>query len=271
VRRLKRNDKGVTLIELVISIAILALLMVAVIGVMNTNVVIFRKSKADLAVQSSAQDVYNHITDSIMQAKYVEIEGYTSDTPLSFVTTDIGGERTATLTFNKYLKASEIAKLPAGSQAEYTEFKTLKTLVAGTTDKFEYKDVYLTKLKVVYAVPLQNHYVPDGVDTTGLDKDECTVEYTFEGNVMKMHMSYKYMQKLNTGDADDDSRVYANQLNYVTVGSGTGEKKITGAVAQVDAEDNSIAVTLYFADKSMSYKTVGMMNIRNSYVLYDAK
>jgi len=272
VRKLKQNNKGVTLIELIISIAILALLMVAVIGVMNTNVVIFRKSKADLAVQSSAQDVYNHMTDSIMQAKSVRIEGYTASSPITFVTTDVGGVREGISLFDgKYLKGSDIAALPTGDQVNYTDFKTLKTLKAGTTDEYELTDVYLKKFQVTYAVPLDPHYVPDGVDTGEDDKDECTVTYTFDKNVMKVEMSYKYMSKMNTGESDDDSRIYTNQLNYVKMSDTDDAKTVTGAVAQVDAENNSIAITLYFADKSMSYKTIGMVDIRNSFVLYDAK
>ena len=64
-----RNDKGISLIELVVALAILSMLMVAVMALMNNNTIIFRKAKSDLKVQSQAQEAYNRISDVIMQAK----------------------------------------------------------------------------------------------------------------------------------------------------------------------------------------------------------
>ena len=79
-----RNDKGISLIELVVALAILSLLMIAVMALMNNNTIIFRKAKSDLKVQSQAQEAYNRISDVIMQAKNIYVEGYTVDSDVDF-------------------------------------------------------------------------------------------------------------------------------------------------------------------------------------------
>ncbi len=86
------NNKGFTLVELVVSIAIMALVIIAVSGVMFSNNTVFRKTKSDIYVQDNAQDIYNRINDEVMQAKHIYIEGYVTNTgdKQEFKTTEIG-------------------------------------------------------------------------------------------------------------------------------------------------------------------------------------
>ena len=77
MKKRQTNNRGVTLVELVVALAVLAMLMVAVIMLMSNNTVIYRKTKADISVQTSAQETYSALQDSIMQAKYIELTGYT--------------------------------------------------------------------------------------------------------------------------------------------------------------------------------------------------
>ena len=75
-------------------------------------------------------------------------------------------------------------------------------------------------------------------------------------------LDYKYMTDLSTDD------IYSKQLNYAEDSSGN---VIPGCEAQIDAQKDSIKLYLYFADKSMTYTDRGMVKVRNSYVLHDAK
>ena len=101
MKKLDRN-KGFTLIELLVSIAILSLIIVAVGGIMYSNNLIYRKEKADITVQGSAQDVYNKINEDIMQAKHIYFEGYVTDTKLTFATNKIQ-DNTVTVEAKKFL------------------------------------------------------------------------------------------------------------------------------------------------------------------------
>ena len=73
----KRNNKGVTLVELLVSMAVLAVLMVAVIGFMTAFINIYRNRKKSRAIQQTAQSIYDNMSDAIMQADVIEIKGYT--------------------------------------------------------------------------------------------------------------------------------------------------------------------------------------------------
>lgn len=122
-----KNNKGVTLIELVVSFAILALLATAVIGIMNSNTVVFRKNKTDVTIQTSAQETYNKIYEEIMQAKYVYIEGYIADSPVTFPTSkSTGNDReTTTASFTK-------VKLLSQADLNLMELATLRGVDCST-------------------------------------------------------------------------------------------------------------------------------------------
>jgi prepilin-type N-terminal cleavage/methylation domain-containing protein len=72
----KKQNKGFTLIELIIAIAMLAFLMTAVSSFMTAGIASYKKAKADVRVHNSAQDNYDKISDAIMEAKNIYIYGY---------------------------------------------------------------------------------------------------------------------------------------------------------------------------------------------------
>lgn len=73
------NNRGFTLVELIISIAILALIIVAISGVMFSNNNVFRKNKSDLDVQNTALDTLNVIENDVMQARHIMIKTTSGD------------------------------------------------------------------------------------------------------------------------------------------------------------------------------------------------
>ena len=147
-----RNDKGISLIELVVALAILSLLMIAVMALMNNNTIIFRKAKSDLKVQSQAQEAYNRISDVIMQAKNIYVEGYTVDSDVDFKSIKPGS---APVDINK----NTVTLTPVTAYSYYdginmaTESTNLLSnkVVAGTINP---QKIYLKKLVVVSTVAL---------------------------------------------------------------------------------------------------------------------
>ena len=75
--RKEKQNKGFTLVELIIALAVLAFLMTAVSSFMGSSLLNTRKAKSDLKVSASAQLIYNEISDCIMQATNVVIVGRT--------------------------------------------------------------------------------------------------------------------------------------------------------------------------------------------------
>ena len=355
MKNLKKN-KGFTLVELIVSIAILAFIMLAVGGIMYSNNLIYRKEKADITVQGSAQDVYNKINEDIMQAKHIYIEGYQSDTKLNFSSNKIadnaGGvvpknyllptdqyvldhssgnpsgliglelERDNTSRdtmlnamtdtekdfYNDPKESEEYAKtlsdderekysvysnrfryFGAAEKSEEVTFlksvptktnSSFSTLSSGTGSSKTYKYLYITKLVIVYSQRADTAFMSD-TSAYNTEKakpeyngkapnDEVTVTYTFGGagteKQIRCDYKYKYMDELNTTKYTDNN-ILTKQLNYCNANGTT----VPGCEAQIDAENDSIKLYLYFADKSMTYTDRGMVKIRNSYVLHDAK
>ena len=304
-----KSNKGMSIVELIIAIAMLALIMTAIAGIMSSNTLIFKKQKSDVFVQNTAQETYNRLTDAIMQAKEVEIYGVTvSDTP-AYVPTNIGAKKDSISTeyvvirktvpdgvTSETVQASDtINNNMIGKSFTPTKFKDYMSMgvAPGGTDLAEYKDVYVLQMKIKYSVPLELAGLPDSVsgdaEFYGADgkfrkdlTDDCTATIAFENNVMKIKLEYDLMQKYNTNDSDEDNLVYTKNINYIV---DSGDVAVPGVIAKIDAENESILLDMHFAQKSgekqkedgsypgtgMQYDSVGMINIRNSYVLKDMK
>lgn len=101
MKKTKKSNRGFTLIELVIAMAILAFLMTAVSSFMGTGVLSFKKTKADIDVHNTAQAVYDQIADGIMSAKEFIVCAYVIDGTLD--------GSVATSTDATFLKAGDIS------------------------------------------------------------------------------------------------------------------------------------------------------------------
>lgn len=71
-RQLNKN-KGFSLVELLIAIAILSIIMVMVSAFMTSTLKSSTKTKLDLRIQSQAQQVYYQMSDILMQATYIRV------------------------------------------------------------------------------------------------------------------------------------------------------------------------------------------------------
>ncbi len=90
MQKKRRDNSGFTIVELVVSIAILAFIIIAISGVMSSNNLIFRKVKSDIDIQNIAQDTESKIANDVMQAKFIYIKGKATDTEIQFNPNDPG-------------------------------------------------------------------------------------------------------------------------------------------------------------------------------------
>ena len=146
-----RNNKGITLIEILVALVILSLLMTAVISLMMNNNIIFRKTKNDIKVQSQADETYNFISDVILTAKYIYVEGYTGDAEVSFSKTEVGADTSVTFT---------------GVEARSKVVDMTSTTNTFDSDEINLKDIYVKKLIVVSSVPIDSQVIKPSSDTT---------------------------------------------------------------------------------------------------------
>ena len=242
----KRNNRGVTLIELMIALAILAMVMTAVIMMMSNNSVIYRKTKADINVQTTAQETYNALQDTIMQANTLVLTGYITGAESDIVTYQ-NGEEGANKDF------SELAKIPAG------------------------KHFYPTKMVITYSV--KSDIGSDG-KYNSLDNMTCTATYYFKRYMRKADASDSaesprcniyvartysdsgYRQNDTWGDTSEpDPTNHDKYDDYLLTSS------LSDIYFDVDPESQAISMDLTFNDKNMTYHTNGVVAVRNSYVM----
>ena len=272
-----KKNKGFTLVELIVAVAVLALLITAVVTMMGHESVILKKHEADISVQTSAQETYNDIADIIMQAKKIRIVGYSMEdgSEIEFSKKIVGDtyKGTSDPEILAFSKKSEVS----GDDKNFED--SIDLLKDPTTS--EYKKFYLYRIYVDYSVPydpaFRGSVDEDGEEEVevpaGTDKDTCSAVIIFDANRIYITKEYKYMTRLNStfgigsSDAERDACLYTSKLNYVKNGAAT----YSAAIATIDPENQSISLELRFLDNKMTYNVSGMINVKNSYVFIDAK
>ena len=266
------NNRGVTLVELMVALAVLAMLMTAVIMLMSNNTVIYKKTKADISVQTTAHETYSAIQDSIMQAKYIELKGY--EDPLNPVIVT-------------YKKGSLIKPGDAA-----TGFDTLKKVTkSGETTTTTFTRIYPVQLTVVYSVESADN----------LENKNCTVTYTFHRYIDPEDGMYtgrhefrdtKKNQKCNLyvtrtyedNPAKDSAWTDTTNTSWNPTMQGDSTKAnrdtfqewlytsaLSEAIVQVDSSTQSFDLILDFWDRGQKYNTSGVVSCRNSYVMNDMR
>lgn len=145
----KRNNKGVTLVELLVSLAILGILMVAVIGFMTAFINIYRNRKKSRSIQQTAQSIYDNMSDAIMQADIIEIRGYTysgsgEKTEVDF-TLNNGTVRAGSTEFAIYANTNTTTLSEFKCDISYKGSKYKAVLYSNNTYTYDRRLTYFTK------------------------------------------------------------------------------------------------------------------------------
>ncbi len=291
-----KNNRGTTLVELIVCLAILSLIMVGVIGTMTSNTTVYRKSKQDIGVQNTALNSFNQISDSLEQAVYVYAEGYTVTdasgkdvTGLQFKASKVGKDYSLGGNTLKFMKLVSKNVYDKNTNDDKTDDIRPETGVAYTGSDTPWKsdtsftsfddlnkngtiNFYITKLVVKYAVPYNSVFLGSG--TAPSDKvDYVTQTYTFDKNQIKLTSSYDAMKNENTKSGTLSADIYespdllASEMNYMNVPNGSSTVSLPGAVTTFDPDRNSLTLKLYFADRNKSFTSDGVIDVKNSYVL----
>ncbi len=247
----KGNNRGVTLVEIMIAIAILAMVMTAVIMLMSNNTVVYRKTKADINVQTTAQETYTTIQESVMQATSIRLTGWIGEKVEDSVRGSFDGDA------DTYIKADP------------EEDNSLSKLNNLGTDKH----FYPSKMEIDYSI--RSKRKNDGTYEK-LDNVTCTVTYYFvrygdesnpRCNVYMTRSSSDSSYTSKWGDSDPDptaDNMDDDEVDY-------DQYLLTSSLAEVyfdvNAEAQTIGMDFSFNDKNMTYHTDGIVEVRNSFVM----
>ena len=286
MKRKKFNNRGVTLVELVIALAVLSMLLVAVIMMMSNNSVIYRKTKADINVQTVAQETFNTLQDSIMQAKEIFIVVPNGSKKMvymkdSYVDWHQKEKKDGTKIEDSELKeigASISAKTKDTVNSLYAEYNTVQRFSDLKKSDGTYVSIEPVRIIINYSVG----------DNGSLDNNNCTVNYYF------CKYSEKDEQKVNlyvtreydfSGKSADKWATSVKGPNDWTPLDGDGSKSedrdvfkdylytssLREAKMTVDYSTQSVNLMLDFYDRGMKYETSGIVSVRNSYVMKEMR
>ncbi|MDE6025199.1 MAG: prepilin-type N-terminal cleavage/methylation domain-containing protein [Lachnospiraceae bacterium] len=99
--------------------------------------------------------------------------------------------------------------------------------------------------------------------------DTMMTTFTFNEENLYLEQRYAYMTNLNDYIVDwtDEERIrkclYSDSIGY----NKTDGASISGCIAKVDYNKGAIGFDLFFNKKNMTYTSLGMVNVRNSYIL----
>lgn len=285
-----KSNKGTSLVELMIAIGMLALVASAIIGVMSTNTAIYKRSQRDLTVQVSAQETYDRLMDDIMKATNVQIKGYkvpkgtgtdNDGNPVHLVDFKPSEKKKVDDSLKDDFEDADFISLKSDKDPEFDKNTDISFKdFSSDSDKYE---LYLTELVLDFAVD-DKTIRPDN-NVSNYEGIYCRDTFTFEDENLKLNQKYFYTSygsdhKLSSHDMPDydtasysgtdkygDPSLFSSYLNYINVGTKDNPRNISGAVMDLDVENQAASIDIYFADLSMSYTSRGMVKIRNSRVL----
>lgn len=252
----KPKNKGFTLVELIIAMAIMALLITAVCMIMSNNSVIFKKTKAEIRLQTAAEETYNELSSYIMQANEIKITGRTSPSG----------------TNETYVK-----KPSSGAVAGVHYFDELYDKSTKT-----YTTLYPSVIEIKYAVQ-----VDDGAG--GYTTSDVTVKYYFYSytNDKGEDRTNMYISRESSESEYDDqiSIIPGTTWNPSLTTSPYSDAKadmdsykqwlytdkMEDISLTVNSETQSIGVKMNFDDQNRKYASDGQVNVRNSYVMHDKR
>ncbi len=273
----KLNNKGFSFVELVIAVAILAVIMVSISSFMASTTAVYTRTTKDNEVQIEAQNVYNTITNSIMQADDIVMFLYQPSAASSgnytvYVSGNHPDAAGVDRTTGKLVKKDGVQYKPlrylvpmanstGGCGGYYPTsiyaFSSLKTVDASNVSTYTEYDV--KSMMISYQTKnASGNYVKASVTYTVGSDGNLYMNRHVEGEASWKNGSNTYEGRVDMEESADN--LLTDNLNYT-------DYKNCGFKVVVDAESNSIGISLDFKNASFTYESLGMTKIRNSNVL----
>lgn len=274
----RKHNQGFSLVELLIAIAILSLIMIALASFMGTTTNSYVRSRNDIELQQTGQEVFDMISDKLMQAKLVRIG--TQEREYAAVGT--AGSAKAGADFALLDDAG--APLTTTDGRPRYSFDALTQTAVTDTNYFQY-------IAVVYETAMLD---ASGDDAYGAVAD---VFYFHEGDIYLFRTTLSVRPSSNNDGASMDSDPTLESLDAsLSSCITTARSNLTSALASESAlvslrnekwvcntvmhngavpaagayaltDENALYLYMDFEKQGMENRAEGMITIRNSYVL----
>lgn len=258
----KKHNQGFSLVELVIAVAILAIIMVAIASFMTSTTKSYNRAKNDAQLQQTGQELFDMISDKVMQAKEIRIGR--------------DGKEYAILGTNFSTQENNLGQLlkednsPAPASSSNYNLYSFRTLTQEDTD-IDYICIYYEgivddggttgygSIVDVYYFESNNVYL---YRKTGSVR-ESSLDSSVDGNSVRTINNSNSRDDRDTTMNDEIKRwsSISNKEDYLVC------KNIENVYAYSVADENAIYLQIDLEKKGIENVSQGMITIRNSYVL----
>ncbi len=247
---IKKNNRGFSLVELLIAMVILSLIMVSIASFASTTTSTYVRTKTDVELQEDGNDVLNLISDKLMQAQRVRIG--TTNNEYTISSTASSGK-----ILNTFYELNELAVVPGSENLEYIAVAydgAIGDSYGTVADVFYFYKNYLFVFR---------HYIaerPSAVESTDPD---------LTGDDMDLYLINYIASDCKTYTDDELEDLKKEHLICDTLEYVEGTPGSLNVDMEAYPEDNSLMIKLNFKAKRSRAENVAMSTIviRNSYVL----
>ncbi len=295
----KKQNRGFSLIELLIAITILSIVMIMVVQFMSTSSVAYRKQKKNLNIQTEAMTVLEGISDTLMQASYVRVQSM--DGKMYTITKDATNNRVVTEDTSKgpvnyglvpdnyanysQIRAYSIDATTSSNRKVIVDFDTFEIVDEdGNPYPMSYdKDVdggAVRSFRALKSGTTYHYVMPQYIYAEYASKRD-------DGSEVTAHVIYGlsttpdartgtrslYMYRYETDDWVNRMALgYAHaclQVDAMMGSSGDGflSDNVVDFYVSADTEGNALLTNILFEDDGYEYNTVETIKFRNSNVL----
>ena len=214
-----KNNKGLSLVELIVSFAILAIAGVAVMGLIQAGTNHFNSTGKDVGLQYEQQVVVNRLRDALLEASDAISYDDSTKTLLIYTRKDMGITR-------------------SGAVAHEFQFDVAKIFLSG--NELRYASKLVTSSGAHTSSGSFDHSILDGVSDTLLGEDVKDVEFfldEIDKGIIKFDISFEADGKIIT------SNQVVSLRNAVKEVTDSGEILLASSETLVD--NNILGVTIY--------------------------
>ena len=268
----KAKNRGFSLVELLIAIAILSIIMVMISGFVSSTLISQRKTKKNMQMQAEAQRIYYQLSEIIMQATYIRVQAEDGSVyvPDNYANYQLGGNTDSQKVIVDFatgeLYNEKGKKYPtAGSQIDNDTGTILsyRALISSTSTD-EMKEYNAISPKYLY------------IEYSSAKEKKAYVIFRYDSSDDKLYM-YRSAE-MDENQVPGTAANFAVAKNAVDTQISTNTADENGLVSRylksfgltVNPDTNAVTFNMELEDpkfKGYNYKLNETVNIRNSNVL----
>lgn len=278
----KKHNQGFSLVELLVAIAILALIMVALASFLATTTRTYTRTRNDIEVQRTGQEVFDLISDKIMQASEIRVGRDGKE----YACVGAAGSNAVNASGQLVIK-SDTGSVPVSSVSGNNLY-SFDTLTEDT--------IPIDYIAIVYEQKMdENHVTPSGTHLTAAYRKMLDIYY-FDNVNNRVYMSRKILWVRNAsvgvamgqGSGPDVEAVVtdvSDTPDVISLDEPGNSIRALGAYSASDLKDmlvcenieslyvyaipkeNALYLDIQVEKQSMEKNSAGMITVRNSYVL----